>query len=92
MANPIGSIKVQIGGTTRVQNSSGTVNVQLGNQNASRVQAISYGQKQQLRNDIDVITLGVQDGDLLFYQANTDTFAFESPNAITLSDIDGGTF
>lgn len=95
MGNPIGSIKVQVNNESlRVQNSSGTVNVQQGNQKSPRVQTISYGQKLELKNATDLNMANVANGDVIIYEANTNSFVVEPLiiNSSEIPNIEGGTF
>lgn len=68
----------------------GTVNVQVGQPTTPRVQSISYGAKNSLKTASDLNLAGLIDGDIIVYQANTNSFIVEPvplPQA-----LDGGTF
>lgn len=68
----------------------GTVNVQVGNATNPRVQSISYGVKNSLKTASDLSLAGVVDGDMIVYQANTNSFVMEP--IPTPTKLDGGTF
>ena len=72
-------------------NPIGTINVTLGNQSQPRVQTISYGQKQVLKNATDLSLAGAQEGDVIVYKANTNSFVVE-PASATIASLDAGTF
>jgi ABC-type uncharacterized transport system ATPase component len=96
MANPIGSINVTLGNqsSTQVQtaNPIGSINVTLGNQSSPQVQTVSYGQKQALKNATDLSLAGAQDGDVIVYDANTNSFVVEPTPAASITNLDAGTF
>jgi hypothetical protein len=68
----------------------GTVNVQVGQTQNPRVSSISYGIK-SLKSLNDVSMADAADGDVLVYQANTNSFILEPVEAV-VPYIDGGTF
>lgn len=69
----------------------GTVNVQVGGLTSPRVNALSYGGKQVLKQATDLDMSGVQDGDVIVYQANTNSFIVQ-PVVAELPEVDGGEF
>ena len=68
----------------------GTVNVQVGQATTPRVSSISYGGKNSLKSASDLNLAGVADGDIIVYQANTNSFIVE-PIPVP-QNLDGGTF
>lgn len=69
----------------------GTVNVQVGGVTNPRVNTLSYGGKQILKQATDLDMSGVQDGDVIVYQANTNSFIV-APVDAEIMDVDGGVF
>ncbi len=68
----------------------GTVNVQVGNQQGGSVRSISYGTK-TLKSSTDLSMTGAQDGDVIVYQASTNSFVVEPAESV-LPNLDAGTF
>jgi len=69
----------------------GTVNVQVGGTTSPRVNTLSYGGKNQIATATDLSLVGAQDGDVIVYQANTNSFIVEPAEAV-LGYLDGGSF
>ena len=70
----------------------GTVNVQVGQSQNPRVSSISYGIK-SLKSLSDVSMAGAVDGDVLVYQANTNSFIVEPAAAVIPElNLDAGQF
>jgi hypothetical protein len=71
----------------------GTVNVQIGQSPNPRVNNITYGGR-SLKSANDLNLAGAVDGDVIVYQANTNTFIVEPVSAVIphLDLIDGGLF
>ena len=68
----------------------GTVNVQIGPTINPRVNSIAYGGR-TLKSATDLELAGKQNGDVIVYQANTDSFIVEPVSALTPS-LDQGFF
>ena len=70
----------------------GTVNVQVGQSVNPRVSSVSYGSR-SLKSANDLNLVGVQNGDVIVYQANTNSFIAEpAANVITNLNLDAGQF
>jgi hypothetical protein len=69
----------------------GTVNVQVGGATRPRVTAIQYGGANQLKQATDLSMAGAQDGDVVVYNQQTNSFVVQ-PVAAELPRLDGGTF
>ena len=69
----------------------GTVNVQVGGTTGPRAAAIGYGKENTLKGANDLNLAGVQDGDVIVYQANTNSFIVQ-PVVAELPEVDGGSF
>jgi predicted transcriptional regulator len=67
----------------------GTVNVQVGNQ-GGRVNTINYGLR-SLKGSTDLAMAGAKTGDVIVYQANTNSFVIE-PVAAIVPSLDAGEF
>jgi hypothetical protein len=68
----------------------GTVNVQVNKQQSSTVRSLNYGVR-SLRGSTDLSLSGVQDGDVITYQANTNSFKAQSIGELN-PDLDAGFF
>ena len=68
----------------------GTVNVQIGQSPNPRTTTIQYGGR-TLKSATDLQFANAKNGDVIVYQANTNTFVVESIGAITPS-LDSGFF
>ena len=69
------------------------INVQIENQKSGKVQSIAYGgQSQQLKTMSDVSVVGAQDGDVLSFVADTNSFVVSPVSVKGLKNIDAGTF
>lgn len=68
----------------------GTVNVQVNKQQNSTVRQLNYGVR-TLKNSTDLSLTGVQDGDVITYQANTNSFRVQSIGELN-PDLDAGFF
>ena len=68
----------------------GTVNVQIGPTINPRVNTLTYGGR-TLKSAIDLNLAGKGDGDVIVYQANTNSFIVEPVNALVPS-LDQGFF
>lgn len=79
----IGTINVQVG-------TMGTANVQVGNQSNPTVRSLNYGVR-TLKGSTDLRMTGAQQGDVIIYDANTDSFIVEAVSAAAVS-LDAGTF
>jgi len=72
------------------------LNARINNINQPRVRAISYG-RTSLKSATDLNLSGVASGDLISYDANTQTFVAQSPsnlaqNIQNLVNLDAGFF
>jgi hypothetical protein len=68
----------------------GTVNVQVNTQKTSSVRSISYGAR-TLKSATDLSITGAADGDVMVYQANTNTFKL-APVTAAGASLDAGEF
>jgi hypothetical protein len=68
----------------------GTVRVQVGQSSNPRVSSINYGTR-SLKSANDLNLSGVSDGDVIVYEADTDSFITRPVSAVT-SGLDAGTF
>jgi len=68
----------------------GTVNVQIGPTVNPRVNNIAYGGR-TLKSASDLELSGARQGDVIVYQANTNTFVVEPASAV-IPDLDSGFF
>ena len=68
----------------------GTVNVQVNNQKTSSVRSISYGGR-TLKGATDLSTAGAADGDVVIYEADTNSFKL-APVSTTAASFDAGEF
>ena len=87
----LGTVSVQVGKvSTSLSPTIQNINVQVGQGTTPRVTSISYGGKNSLKSASDLSLTGVVDGDIIVYQANTNSFIVEPvPPPLNL---DGGTF
>jgi hypothetical protein len=70
----------------------GTVNVQVGQSVNPRVSSVSYGNR-SLKSANDLSLVGAQSGDVIVYQANTNSFIVEPASAVIPNlDLDSGFF
>lgn len=67
----------------------GTVRVQVGQQQGSTVR-ITQGLR-SIKGSTDLAMAGAQDGDVIVYQANTDSFIIE-PASSVVANLDAGKF
>jgi len=68
----------------------GTVNVQVNKQQDKTVRQLNYGIR-SLKGSTDLSLTGVQDGDVITYQANTNSFKVQSIGELN-PDLDAGFF
>jgi hypothetical protein len=68
----------------------GTVNVQVNKQQSSSVRSLNYGIR-SLKGSTDLSLSDVQDGDVITYQANTNSFKVQSIGELN-PDLDAGFF
>jgi hypothetical protein len=68
----------------------GTVNVQVNKQQSSTVRQLNYGIR-SLKGSTDLSLADVQDGDVITYQANTNSFKTQSIGELN-PDLDAGFF
>lgn len=68
----------------------GTVNVQVNKQQSTTVRQLNYGVR-SLKGSTDLSLTGVQDGDVITYQANTNSFKVQSIGELN-PDLDAGFF
>ena len=68
----------------------GTVNVQVGLTAGQKVNDIQYGGR-TIKSATDLELLGAKDGDVIVYQANTNSFIVE-PAAAVVPSLDAGEF
>lgn len=68
----------------------GTVNVQVNKQQNQSVRQLNYGIR-TLKNSTDLSLTGVQNGDVITYQANTNSFIVQSIGELN-PDLDAGFF
>ena len=70
----------------------GTVNVQVGQSVNPRVSTVAYGSR-SLKSANDLSLVGAQDGDVIVYQANTNTFIVEPASSVIPElNLDAGVF
>lgn len=70
----------------------GTVNVQVGQSVNPRVSSIAYGNR-TLKSATDLSLAGATEGDVLVYQANTQSFRVEAAaDVLPKVDLDSGFF
>ena len=70
----------------------GTVNVQVGQSVNPRVSSIAYGSR-SLKSANDLSLTGAQDGDVIVYQANTNSFIVEPASSVIPElNLDAGNF
>lgn len=67
----------------------GTVNVQVGNQQGGTVKITQA--PRSIKGSTDLNMAGAETGDVILYQANTNSFVV-APVETSLKDIDAGTF
>ncbi len=68
----------------------GTVNVQVNQQQGGTVRQLNYGVR-TIKNSTDLSMADVQDGDVITYQANTNSFRVQSIGELN-PDLDAGFF
>jgi hypothetical protein len=68
----------------------GTVNVQVNKQQSGTVRQLNYGIR-SLKGSTDLSLADVQDGDVITYQANTNSFKVQSIGELN-PDLDAGFF
>jgi hypothetical protein len=68
----------------------GTVNVQVNKQQNQTVRQLNYGIR-SLKGSTDLSLTNVQDGDVITYQANTNSFKTQSIGELN-PDLDAGFF
>jgi hypothetical protein len=68
----------------------GTVNVQVNKQQSGTVRQLNYGIR-SLKGSTDLSLTGVQDNDVIVYQANTNSFKAQSIGELA-PDLDAGFF
>ena len=69
----------------------GTVNVQIGQSSNPRAVAISYGGR-TLKSASDLSLAGAEDGDVISYIAESNSFAVKPVSALAIPKIDGGSY
>jgi hypothetical protein len=69
----------------------GTVNVQIGQSSNPRAVAISYGSR-TLKSASDLSLAGAEDGDVISYIAESNSFAVKPVSALAIPKIDGGSY
>jgi hypothetical protein len=67
----------------------GTVNVQVNKQQNQTVRQLNYGIR-SLKGSTDLSLVNAQDGDVIAYQANTNSFITKAAGDV--SDLDAGFF
>jgi hypothetical protein len=67
----------------------GTVNVQVNKQQNQTVRQLNYGIR-SLKGSTDLSLVNAQDGDVIAYQANTNSFITKA--SVNVSDLDAGFF
>jgi hypothetical protein len=67
----------------------GTVNVQVNSQQPSRV-TTTIGGRTTLKSASDLTLSGAEDGDVISYIAETNSFQVKSVSALAITKIDGG--
>tara|TARA_R110000868_G_scaffold404254_1_gene682231 strand:- start:251 stop:481 length:231 start_codon:yes stop_codon:yes gene_type:complete len=67
-----------------------TIKVQVGSTSQPRVTSLSYGGSFALKNATDLSMLGAQDGDVIVYKADTNSFIIQTPVSVT--NVDGGEY
>jgi hypothetical protein len=68
----------------------GTVNVQVGSTQNPKINTLTYGGN-KLKTATDLSLSGAADGDVITYQANTNSFIVQSVGALQ-PDLDAGFF
>ena len=68
----------------------GTVNVQVNKQQSGTVRQLNYGIR-SIKGSTDLSLTGVQDNDVIVYQANTNSFKTQSIGELA-PDLDAGFF
>jgi hypothetical protein len=68
----------------------GTVNVQVNKQQSGTVRQLNYGIR-SIKGSTDLSLTGVQDNDVIVYQANTNSFKVQSIGELN-PDLDAGFF
>lgn len=69
----------------------GTVNVQVNKQQPSKV-TTTIGGRTTLKSASDLSLVGAEEGDVISYIANTNTFQVKSVSALAIPKIDGGRY
>jgi hypothetical protein len=69
----------------------GTVNVQINKQQPSTVSTI-VGGRTTLKSATDLVLTGAEDGDVISYIANTNSFQVKAVSALAIPKIDGGQY
>ena len=69
----------------------GAINVRINSQQGETVRSISYGNR-ELKNSSDLSFSGATDGEVIIYQANTNSFVVAPVDSRAISIIDGGLF
>lgn len=69
----------------------GTVNVQVNKQQPSTV-STTIGGRTTLKSATDLSLSGAEDGDVISYVANTNTFSVKPVSALAIPKIDGGSY
>ncbi len=69
----------------------GTVNVQVNKQQPSTV-STTIGGRTTLKGATDLVITGAEDGDVISYVANTNTFAVKPVSALAIPKLDGGSY
>ena len=84
----LGSVNVRSQNVSQSSNGVKTINVQIGSQTNPRVNQVY---SRQLKGSSDLNMKTAQDGDIIVYQANTNSFVVESA-ASTIPNLDAGEF
>lgn len=69
----------------------GTVNVQINKQQPSTV-TTTIGGKTTIKSASDLTLVGAEDGDVISFVANTNSFAVKPVSALAIPKIDGGQY
>jgi hypothetical protein len=69
----------------------GTVNVQVNSQQPSRV-TTTIGGRTTLKSASDLTLAGAENGDVISYVAETNSFAVRPVSALAIPKIDGGSY
>lgn len=85
----IGTVTVQTNAQPTTTTTVSAVNVQTNSQQPTKVTTITGG-RTTLKSASDLLLTGAEDGDVISYVANTNSFQVKSVSALAIPRIDGG--